>query len=100
MSATHPPGKEKAAPGANRAAANKNQEHAKPTAAPTAGKGNFDPATLGGSEPLPWPSTQSEEIAEADRMELLLRNPSRPRSNKAVVNVFALLDEIDRKSNQ
>ena len=46
MSATHPPGKEKAAPGANRAAANKNQEHAKPTAAPTAGKRSFDPAAL------------------------------------------------------
>ena len=55
---------------------------------------------IGTTEPRPWPNSLAEEIAEAERMELLMRDSPRPRSNKAVANVFALLDEIDRKSNQ
>ena len=55
---------------------------------------------IGSTEPRPWPNGLAEEIAEANRMELLMRDSPRPRSNKAVANVFALLDEIDRKSNQ
>jgi len=50
--------------------------------------------------PRPWPDSLAEEIAEADRLELLMRGSPQPRSNKAVANVFALLDEIDRKANQ
>ena len=46
MSATHPPAQEKAAPGSNRAAANGNQEHAKPSTIAGQGKRSFDPETL------------------------------------------------------